>query len=78
MKHEGTINGFASGSSEMEVSSDWWDEFSKKINGIFFLITLNKQNRTKIIGLLSLFIFVSSVFFLYIFMICSYHSANQS
>lgn len=33
MKHEGTINGFASGSSEMEVSSDWWDEFSKKING---------------------------------------------
>jgi hypothetical protein len=28
-------NGSASGSSEKEGVVDWWDELSKKINGIF-------------------------------------------
>jgi len=29
-------NDSASGSSEKEGVVDWWDEFSKKINGIYF------------------------------------------
>jgi hypothetical protein len=35
INNNGSGSGSASGSSEKEGVVDWWDELSKKINGIF-------------------------------------------
>ena len=45
----------ASGSSEKERSVDWWDELSKRMNGIFFYSFIRSLYQTFVLCLLFLF-----------------------